>query len=300
VNVPLGIVAGFLGRRALPPDRGTHNRIDIPSGILSAIGFGAIVFSVDGFRRGDPRVLIAAEFALGVVAFAVFAARQRRIPNPLLAVELFKIPTFALASVTSTFTYIAQGLAYVSLPFYFQSVLGRTPFESGLLLTSWPLATAIVAPIAGRLSDRYPAGVLSTIGLAVMSTGFALYASLNLHAAPLVIALHGVVCGIGFGFFQSPNNRELMGSAPRRQMGSAAGVLASVRLLGQTLGAALVAVVFDIAATALAGGHDIGNVVRVGTPIALWTGCGCTAFATVLSGLRNFTAPRPAESPSRS
>jgi hypothetical protein len=71
-------------------------------------------------------------------------------------------------------------------------------------------------------------------------------------------------------------------------------------LLGQTLGAALVAVVFDIAAAALAGSHDIGHVVRVGTPIALWTGCGCTAFATVLSGLRNFTASQPAESPSRS
>ena len=148
--------------------------------------------------------------------------------------------------MTSLVTYVAQGLAYVALPFYFQEALGRTPLESGLLLTSWPLSIAVMAPLAGRLSDRVSVGVLATAGLSVLTVGLALYATLPPNPTGLDIVLRGIVCGLGFGFFQSPNNREIMGSAPREKSASAAGLLASARVGGQTLGAALVAIVFGL------------------------------------------------------
>ncbi|MFN2462159.1 MAG: MFS transporter, partial [Candidatus Velthaea sp.] len=235
------------------------------------------------------------EIGAGLIAGSIFVRRQTtmRSTRPLIAIDLFKNPTFALATVTSTATYTAQGLAYVSLPYFFQSALDRTPFESGLLLSPWPIAVAVVAPIAGRLSDRYPAGVLSTIGLAILALGLGLYAALPEHPTLTQIVVHGMICGVGFGFFQSPNNREIVGSAPRAKAGSASGILACVRLTGQTLGAAFVGIVFGAATGAAIGGSDhAAGIVRVATPVALWIGCACAALAMVASGFRLLTARR--------
>jgi DHA2 family multidrug resistance protein-like MFS transporter len=260
---------------------------------VSALGFGSLIYGIDGFARRESIVFIALELALSVACGFVFVRRQVRLPAPMLAVDLFAKPVFALASVTSTLTYTAQGLAFVSLPFFFQAALGRTPFESGLLLTSWPLSVALAAPIAGRLSDHFPASILSTAGLSVMAVGLGLYALLPPHPPVFEIVLHGTICGVGFGFFQSPNNRELIGSAPRSKTGSAAGVLAAVRLTGQTLGAALVAIVFGTVGAAVAvGGEHVETVVRIATPITLWIACACAALGTVASGLRLLTVRR--------
>lgn len=287
VNVPLGVFDALYSVRMLPNEKGTGNALDVPSMLVSALGFGSFIFGIDGFARHESAAFIAVEIALGLACGVVFALRQQRLPNPMLAVDLFAKPVFALASITSTLTYTAQGLAFVSLPFFFQAVLGHSPFQSGLLLTSWPLSVALAAPIAGRLSDRYPAAILSTAGLSVMALGLGLYASLGAHPQILEIVLHGAICGIGFGFFQAPNNRELIGSAPRAKTGSAAGVLAAVRLTGQTVGAALVAIVFGTIGAAVAvGGEHMETTVRLATPITLWIACGSAALGTVMSGLR--------------
>jgi DHA2 family multidrug resistance protein-like MFS transporter len=215
VNVPLGVFDALYSLRTLPNERGTGKPLDVPSVFVSALGFGSIIYGIDGFARHDSASTIALEIAVGIAGGLAFVMRQLRLPTPMLAVDLFAKPVFALASVTSTLTYTAQGLAFVSLPFLFQSVLGHTPFESGLLLTSWPLSVAFAAPIAGRLSDRYPAAILSTAGLLVMALGLGLYAALPAHPRVIEIVIHGMICGVGFGFFQAPNNRELIGSAQR-------------------------------------------------------------------------------------
>ncbi|GAC1534217.1 MAG: MFS transporter [Candidatus Velthaea sp.] len=296
VNVPLGIFDALFSLRALPNERGTSNRIDLPSIGLSGVAFGATIYGIDGFARHQAWPPIALEVLTGVLAGIVFVRRQGRLAKPMLAIDLFHNPAFSFASVTATATYVAQGLAYVSLPFFFQAALGRTPFESGLLLTSWPLAVALVAPLAGRLSDRYPAGILATIGLGVMAIGLALYATLPLHPSTLDIIVRGAVCGLGFGFFQSPNNRELMGTAPREKISSASGILASVRLSGQTIGAALVAIVFATLAAATVGNQAAG-IVLTAMPITLWIACACAALATIASGLRLSAAPNAALKP---
>jgi DHA2 family multidrug resistance protein-like MFS transporter len=279
INVPLGIFDIFFAAYALPQIAGRGHHLDRPSLVLSALAFGATIYGIDGFARHESPWLIALEIALGVAAGIAFVRRQNALPQPMLAIDLFTKPVFALATATALGTYVAQGLAYVSLPFFFQSALGRSPFESGLLLTSWPVAVAIIAPLAGKLSDKYHAGILSTIGLAIMAAGLALYALLPAHPSSLEIVLHGIICGVGFGFFQSPNNRELMGTAPRAKIGSAAGILASVRLSGQTTGAALVAIVFGFA-----GASALGRAV----PETLWIACGFAAAGAIASSLRLF------------
>lgn len=286
VNIPLGIFDVLYSLRMLPKTPGTGARIDGWSMLLSAAGLGGLIYGIDGFARHEPGWLIALTIGASLAALAGFGLRQGRLAQPMLALSLFRSPVFTLSTITSTATYMSQGLAYVSLPFFFQSALGRSPFESGLLLTLWPVAVAIVAPLAGRLSDRYSAGVLSTIGLTVMALGTGLYAALPAHPADLDIVLRGAICGVGFGFFQSPNNRELLGSSPAKDSASASGILATVRLFGQTLGAALVAIVFGIVSTRLGNPHHLAELARIGTPLALWTACGCASAAAIVSALR--------------
>jgi DHA2 family multidrug resistance protein-like MFS transporter len=138
-------------------------------------------------------------------------------------------------------TFAVQSLAFVALPFHFEQVLGRSPVETGFLLTPWPVLVAIMGPVSGRLSDRYESGLLAGIGLLVLCTG--VLALLWMPAAPstFAIAWRMALCGAGFGLFQAPNMKAIMGSAPRERAGGASGIVATARLTGQACGAALVA-----------------------------------------------------------
>jgi DHA2 family multidrug resistance protein-like MFS transporter len=138
-------------------------------------------------------------------------------------------------------------LAFVTLPFLFQSVLGRSAFQTGLLMTPWPLALGVVAPIAGRLADKVRAGLIGGIGLAIFAFGLFMLSRLGTSPSTLDIVWRMAVCGIGFGLFQSPNNRTIVSSAPRHRSGAAGGMLATARLLGQTSGAVAVGVAFHLA-----------------------------------------------------
>lgn len=285
INVPFGLINIALNR-ALPDDTPHGGPLDAISVVTSALGLSLLIWGLDGFARSESLWTIGLRVAAGAVLTTIFVRRQFVLPQPMIALDLFRLPTFSLAAATSFSTFCAQGLAFVALPFYFQESLGRTPLQSGLLLSSWPLAVAVVAPLAGRLSDRFPVGILATAGLAVLTCGLGLYASLPANPSPTTIALHGIICGLGFGFFQSPNNRELIGSAPRAKSGSAAGLLAVLRVGGQTLGTALVALAFGVFGASLAAGTAGHELVGRAEPIVLWTACAFSAAATIASALR--------------
>ena len=163
--------------------------------------------------------------------------------------DLLRRPIFTLSLATSVCSFMAQMSALVSLPFEIQR-LGHSAVETGLFMTPWPLALALAAPIAGRLADRYPAGILGGLGLAVMATGLLLLALFPSTGSALGLIWRMALCGLGFGFFQAPNNRTIMAAAPRARSGAAGGMLSAARLLGQTLGAATVAILFRAYAAA--------------------------------------------------
>jgi DHA2 family multidrug resistance protein-like MFS transporter len=142
-------------------------------------------------------------------------------------------------------------------------------------MTPWPAVVVFVAPLAGRLSDRYPAGLLGGLGLSAMTVGMLLVLVLPVHAAHADVAWRMAVCGLGFGFFQSPNNRLMIASAPRERSGAGSGMMATARLLGQTMGSALVAVMFGIT-----------SGVAQGAMLSMAVGAGFTAVGAVLSSLR--------------
>jgi MFS transporter, DHA2 family, multidrug resistance protein len=251
INVPIGIAVVLSTRTILPAVPGHGHPLHLPSIITSAVGFALIVHGIDGFGHGEARPLIALELTVGGGAFIWFLLRQRNLEKPMFALDLFKRPLFALASLAGIFGYSGSALAVVTLPFLFQVVMGRTPLQSGLLMAAWPVTMGLSANFAGRLSDRYPAAILSTLGLGMLSLGLSLYALMPADAGVLIILLHGALCGLGFGVFQAPNSRELMANAPREQTASASAIMAATRVGGQACGAAAVSVVFAAYATTL-------------------------------------------------
>jgi DHA2 family multidrug resistance protein-like MFS transporter len=273
VNLPIGLLALGIARGALPQTPRSQHGFDRVAALLNVVAFAALIFALgEGAQRAPLKESLAAA-AIFVVAFGLLLWRERGHPAPMLPVDLFRRPMFALSTLTAICSFAAQGLAFVSLPFYFQHVLGRGQVETGFLLTPWSVVVALMAPIAGRLSDRYPPGLLGGVGLAVMSVGMASLALMPADPSTLEIGIRMCICGAGFGFFQSPNLKALMASAPRERSGGASGVIATARLLGQATGAALVALSFG-----LAGDHGPG--------LALALGAGFAGVAAIASGLR--------------
>lgn len=280
INVPIGIAAVIGAARALPTNPGHDAPYDLLSAAMNAVVFGLLIFTIDGLGHGEASVwLIAQTLSLIVVGY-VFVRRQLTRTAPLLPIDLLRIPVFALSIATSVCSFCSQMLAYVSLPFLFQSVFGFNQVETGLLITPWPCAIIFAAPLAGVLSDRYSAGVLGGIGLLALTLGLALLATVGTHPSAFDIAWRMALCGAGFGMFQSPNNRQMLAAAPRERSGGASGMLGTARLTGQTVGAALVALIFGLSpergpmlalvvAAAVAGLASIVSLMRLRTPGAV-------------------------------
>jgi MFS transporter, DHA2 family, multidrug resistance protein len=193
--------------------------------------------------------------------------------SPLLPVDLLRIPIFALSIATSIASFCAQMLAFVAMPFYLESRFGYSAVQIGLLITPWPIAVALTAPLAGRLVERYPAGLLGGIGLLLFALGLGSLALLPAYPSIPDIIWRMALAGAGFGLFQTPNNRTMIATAPRERSGGASGMLGTARLLGQTTGAALVALF-------------LARSPADGTQYALVAGAGFALLGAALSMLR--------------
>lgn len=280
VNVPIGIVAVIGAMRALPTNPGHDAPYDLLSAVMNAVVFGLLIFTIDGLGHGEAAGWLIAQTLMLLLVGYVFVRRQLTRTAPLLPIDLLKIPVFALSIATSVCSFCAQMLAYVSLPFLFQNVFGFDQVQTGLLITPWPFAIIFAAPLAGVLSDRYSAGALGGIGLIALTLGLALLATVGAHPTPFDITWRMALCGVGFGMFQSPNNRQMLSAAPRERSGGASGMLGTARLTGQTVGAALVALIFGvtpnrgptvalIVAASIAALAAIVSLMRLRTPSVL-------------------------------
>jgi MFS transporter, DHA2 family, multidrug resistance protein len=243
INAPIGVIAFLIATWAQPESP----TIDRPLNYVgAALNAGTFILLVGGFQalaHDSAELLAFAQIAAGGMLGLILVRHELDRPSPIIPFDLLRIRLFWLSIATSICSFMAQMGGLVALPFEIQR-LGRSAVETGLLMTPWPVAVAIAAPIAGRLADRYPAGILGSLGMVCMSAGLALLAVFPENGSTPELIWRVALCGLGFGFFQAPNNRTLMAAAPRARSGSAGGMLGTARLLGQTLGAAGVAILF--------------------------------------------------------
>lgn len=245
LNVPFSILAFSVGVWALPKTSNSGRTFDAVAAVLNGLTWGGLLLGGSTLAHGASPIAFA-ELGVGAVAGVFLSLRELRKPIPLVPFDLLRIRVFRLSVATSVVSFSAQMLAFIAIPFYFQGPLHIAVVETGLLMTPWPIAAGISANIAGVLSDRYPAGILGALGLTVLAGGLVLVAMIPLGASHFEIMWRMALCGAGFGFFQSPNNRTMVSSAPRERSGAAGGMLASARLLGQTVGAAAMVLLFHL------------------------------------------------------
>ena len=279
VNIPICIIALPLFLAIAPRGSSRRRPFDFAGTALSAVALGLIVIGVDALGGQGIGVAVG-EIVAGLFCSVLLVWLQSRRQAPLLPLDLMRVPVFALSAGASVCSYAAQILSYVSLPFLFQSTLGRSPLATGLLMTPWPLLVAVAAPISGRLLSRYRPSILASLGLVALAIGLFLLAALPDRPADWDIAWRMGLCGIGFGFFQTPNNMVLMTSGPADRSGAASGMVALARTLGWSLGSALVALIFALHPTR-------------GTVVCLAAGAIFAVSGAAISGARLISRQKP-------
>ena len=271
-TVPLISLALILSILGVPNTPRAQRAFDPVAAVLCALMFAALLTALSSL--GHLKLLLLSLGLLGAVVFGYgLARREAGKPAPILALDLFRIRLFALSSVTSITAFVVQALVFVVLPLLFTINLGFSEVQAGLLITPWPAALVITNGISGRLSEHIKPGILGAVGMGTVALGLFLMATLPTTPTAFDIGWRLALCGVGFGLFQSPNMVALMNSAPKERSGSAGGILATSRLLGQAIGAAAVA--FCLSAFQ----HN-------GIEMALWVGVAAATASATVSAIR--------------
>lgn len=257
VNVPICLIvlfASFSFYQEPWPERGKRGRFDPLGAALFAIGLAAITLGLSfGQEWGwtSPGTLSTFGVGIAVLICAIFV--EQHIKYPIVDLHLVTNRTFALAHISFMLCMMALFAPGFILPFYFEQLRGFSTSHTGLLLTPLPLSLAVAAPLSGSIADRFGSRWLSPIGLTIASIGLILLSQLNLHSSTWDIVWRLSFTGFGQGIFQSPNTRTLMGAASQEKQGEASGLLATGRVIGQSISVALTGTVFTALGAAAAG-----------------------------------------------
>ena len=241
-----------------PPPRAEP--FDFTGALLSAATFGLIIGGAESAVHGSSPVVSAAIVAIGIVLAVVMVRNQRAEKRPVFPVDLLTQPVIALSAIGGFTVFIASMTLLVSLPFRLEHSFGFSPQQVGAMMAPWPLTTLFVAPLAGTLSDRYPAGLLGGLGMTIAVAALVALAYLPADPAWFDIAWRMSLCGAGFGLFMSPNARLVIGSSPKERATSAGGLISTIRLVGQTSGATLVAALLALGV----GGGRVPALIAAG------------------------------------
>jgi len=266
-------IATYFGVRFLPDVPRVSRPFDWLACGLSALALGLFVIGLDLLLSATSWALVA--LLVAAIAGVLLYQRSRLQEAPVVPLDLLRVKPVAYAVGASAAVFAGQTTAFVAFPFYLINVLGYGYAEIGILMGGWAIGSAIMAPVSGYLSDRYPVAILCGIGAAFSAAGLIWIMLMPEGASLLSTWLPMLVGGLGFGFFQSPNNRAMLAGAPRRRSGAAGGLQATTRVFGQSVGTALAAVAFQ------AGG-------QYGASVAIGVGITLALSALVINVVRHF------------
>jgi MFS family permease len=245
VNVPVGLLVLALALFVIE-ERGDGRKVekmDLPGAGIYSMSLVAIMY---GFSRISTPAGIWLALA-GSAGLALFVYREKRVESPVLDIHLLtNNRQFAFSNLATFIHYSATFAVTFLMSLYLQEVKGMTPQAAGLILVSQPFIMMAFSPLAGRLSDRIEPRLLASAGMGVTCAGLALLAFLHSGSNLLSILVPLVIIGLGFAFFSSPNTNAVMSSVPKRTYGTASGMIATMRLTGQTTSMGIVLLLFAV------------------------------------------------------
>lgn len=248
INLPFGVIAFFIGIKTLPknPNPPADPHFDWRGSFLNILFFGLMFYSLGNIT--DPGLLWYCVALLVIACFigVVYVRKEFKSRHPMFPIDLFRIKLYSTSILTSTSSFIAQNLTMIALPFLFLSVLKFSELNTGLIMTPWPLATMIISPLAARWIENHNAAFTAAFGMILFMIGLVTLVCIPLEAKEWDIIWRMAICGIGYGFFQTPNNIVMVMATPVERTGAAGGMQSTARLTGQTLGSTLVSIIFAL------------------------------------------------------
>jgi EmrB/QacA subfamily drug resistance transporter len=246
-RIPIAIAALLL-LRGMPvsPPRPADDRIDVLGGIALTLGLVSMLMALNRLREFSAVWL----GLLSALAFAGFVVRQSRAKRPIIALEVFRLPGFAMLNLVSVLANIAAFSVWLLVPYYLARVPGYTLTESGAILAAGAAGAVVAGPIGGRLiGRRISAERLAIAGAAGIGAGL-LWLGEWTEETPIALRVAGlIVQGIGLGLFQLAYSDIVTAALPLRDRGVAGSLALLTRTLGTVTAASLVLMVFEILQT---------------------------------------------------
>ncbi len=242
VNVPIGVLGVVVSWFVIRESRDTSadQRLDIPGLLASGTGLFALTFALieaNSYGWTDP--VIIGLFALCAVALVTFVFLERHQRSPLLDLSLFRSSTFAGANVVALLITLAMFGVFFFMSIYMQNILGYSATKTGAAFLPMTILIILVAPIAGRSSDRIGSRALMTAGMLCLAASLAIFSRLGLDSTFWDILPGLIVGGFGMGLVMTPMTAAALGSVPVEKSGVGSGVLNTFRQVGGALGIAV-------------------------------------------------------------
>ena len=280
--------------------RGAKESFDFAGAVSFALAICALLLGLTtGQRAGWTSVLILSELGLGLATLVFFIWWEAGSLFPLLDLRLFQIRAFSYGNIARLISFMVISLNNLVMPFFLQLAMGLDPLQAGFLVAPTPLALALLAPVAGRLSEKVSTRLLTAAGLILKAIACVLLAYVSVNASPLNLVLRLGLLGLGLGIFQTPNNNSLMSSIPRERLGVGSSFLSVVRSLGHSAGTAVATAIISARLLAVTGGDavdDLKNATSMGAGAVLpafmegfryafWTAAALCIVGAVISAL---------------
>ncbi|HTN73312.1 MAG TPA: MFS transporter [Methylomirabilota bacterium] len=253
LNLPVGIWGAYLAWKLLEESKEKIEGIsvDFPGAILLMIAYSLFLYAMNQLPHvgwKDPTVVQT--MALSAAAFALFVFVELRARMPILSFSLFRNRLFTASMFSLFFITSTQSAISFLMPFYLQSILHFSPSQMGWIIIAGSVVIVIFAPVAGWLSDRVGSRLLCTVGSGLIVIAQFFIASLGLDSSIPRIIFPLMLSGLGWAFFNSPNQSAILGSVPRDKLGTASGMNTTTARTGGAMGVALSATLFTYGLTA--------------------------------------------------
>ncbi|MCL5125102.1 MAG: MFS transporter [Deltaproteobacteria bacterium] len=292
INLPIGVVALIVGFKVIPPFERKTNKLDYWGAIAAFVFMFSTIMIINRLQSDGMNIITIVSLTTAIASGLMFFIIESRTSAPMLNLKLFQSATFSFACLSSFFNFVSQYVMVFLTPFFLQRALHCSPAGVGKVMTAFPLAVIIIAPVSGALSDRPGTRLLSCIGGSISCIALALMGLLPSSATPLDVALRLAIFGIGTGVFQSPNTSAAMSVVPRENAGVASAIVATVRNVGMISGIAIAGAVLHIFVDEnVLGKHSLnyeeGTLFLTGLRYAYFSGAFIAALTAITSFVRS-------------